>query len=145
MHPAVPQLSSRQKWLGIVGLLAAGALTVFGSFYNSNTPDVAAIRAIKQAAGPEAGPVRVTGRYRFVDSDGSSSGRIQLACGTILVRGESRSFAVLVGKAPPRRARRYVTEEFALEPSGHRASTTREAELLGACSGPPPQRAASEP
>ncbi|CAN7270432.1 hypothetical protein [Brevundimonas sp. LjRoot202] len=135
MDPVGSLLSRREKWLAIVGLLFAGGLAVFASFYNSNTPDVATIRAIRHAAGPEAGPIRVAGRYRFEEADGLSSSDIQLACGTVILLDESRSFAVLVRTAGPRRAKRYVAEELALEPSEEEAPTTREAQLLGACEG----------
>ena len=125
---------THQKWLVYAALLTICFAVIFASFFTAATPDLAAIRAVKQAVGPEAGAIRVSGRYQFEDIDGAVSSDLQLACGTVVQQQEARSFAVLVRRTGGNRAV-YIAEELAIMPGGVRTPLPRETQLLGACEG----------
>ena len=126
--------SRREKVLLIFVLISVGGLMLLASLYNSATPDLAAIRAVEQAIGADGRAVQVSGRYRFQEIDGSFATAIQLACGSVLVDREPRSFAALVRRRGGRQPR-FTVDELAVQPPESRPLLNREAQLLGACQG----------
>lgn len=129
-----PKIGTIEKWLVFAALGATAAMAVVASFYSSATPELAAVRAVRKAVGPEAHSIRVAGRYRFEDVDGSTPFNVQIACGSLVLRDETRPFAVLVSSGSGRSVT-FVADEVAIHPGSNRALLSREAELLGACDG----------
>lgn len=123
--------SPRAKWFVFSALALVAVLMIVASQLSSATPSLAAVRAIRHAVGPATGAIRVSGRYRFEEVDGSSSPYIQLVCGTVTPNDRPRRFGVLVGRL----GNVYAADELVIEPPRGRTLLAREAQLLNACAG----------
>lgn len=131
--PPKIRVSRREKIILVVGVIFLAVSLVLSVRYSRGTPDLAAIRAVEEAVGPDGSAIRVSGRYQFEDVNGSVPLGIQLACGSLTQDGERRAFAALIDRRG--RSATFNAVELAIQPPNGRPLLTREAQLLGACRG----------